>query len=160
MGIELNFKVDDARLVAAIRAKAPTLVSALISKMTYLLLRLQQKVQHNLEGEVLNHRTGKLVNSVFIEYPTLEGAKLIGRVAAAGGPAWYGKVHELGGKSAYEIRPVTKEALRFMMGGKEVFAKSVMHPPMPARPWARPAAESMKDEFTEGYRQTVNEVLK
>jgi hypothetical protein len=42
-------------------------------------------------------------------------------------------VHD--GSGPYTIRPRTKKALRFTVGGQVVFAKSVRHPGTRARPW-------------------------
>ena len=42
----------------------------------------------------------------------------------------------------FEIRPKNKKALRFFSNGNEIFAKSVMHPGMEARPIIEPTIES------------------
>jgi hypothetical protein len=108
---------------------------------------------------VLNHLSGKLAGSVHADPTVYDGEFLRAYVYAAGGPAWYGKVHEYGGQSAYVILPVTKKALRFLVGGKEVFAKSVLHPPLPQRAFMSPSLEENQDEMVQSLQETINEVI-
>ncbi len=46
------------------------------------------------------------------------------------------------GTRPYVIRPKNKKALRFVSGGKEIFAKKVNHPGIKARPVVGPTVES------------------
>jgi hypothetical protein len=144
----------------ALRGKFPAVMEALARRMTYLALRLQQKiVTEKLSGQVLAHRSGKLAGSI-VAYPAEEvGTRLVARVEGATPPAQYGIVHEFGGAKTYVINPVNKKALRFMVGGKVVFAKYVFHPPLPKRAFMAPALEEMRDEILESLRQAVGEGL-
>lgn len=47
------------------------------------------------------------------------------------------------GSGAHTIRPRRKKALRFTMGGRTVFAKSVVHPGTRARPWLARAGQEV-----------------
>jgi phage gpG-like protein len=50
----------------------------------------------------------------------------------------YAAIHQLGGRTpAHVIRPKTAKALRFVIGGRVIFVKSVTHPgsAVPARPY-------------------------
>lgn len=50
----------------------------------------------------------------------------------------YGAIHQIGGKTApHTITPVSRNALRFTLGGRVVLAKKVNHPgsKIPARPY-------------------------
>ena len=59
----------------------------------------------------------------------------------------YARIHEIGGRTRpYVIRPKRAKALRFTIGGKTIFAKSVKHPgsAMKARYWmSKPMAEAL-----------------
>lgn len=57
-------------------------------------------------------------------------------------------VHD--GSGAYTIRPQRAKALRFVVGGRVVFARSVRHPGTRARPWLARAAREVAAQ--EGFR--------
>lgn len=162
--IRISFNTSDQRIVAALKIKAPQIISALVRKLTILMIRLQRRiVTEKLSGQVLHHRTGKLAGSIVAHPAEVRGSTISASVTGAGGSmaaGGYGRVHERGGTRAYEIVPVNKQALRFMLGGKEVFAKSVTHPPLPARPFMRPAIEEMKNEIISELQQTVGTLVK
>lgn len=44
----------------------------------------------------------------------------------------------------YPIRPISKQYLRFTVNGRTVFAKEVWHPGVRARPFLRPAMDSIR----------------
>src|ERR1039458_2287005 len=89
---------SDRSVPANIRGKLPIMISALADRLTWGMLRLQQKVQgEKLQGQVLHHRSGRLAASINAKPTTQEGSRLIGTVEGAGGPAWYGQLHETGG---------------------------------------------------------------
>lgn len=56
----------------------------------------------------------------------------------------YAGVHEHGGKSWYDIRPVRRKALAFMTVDGMAFAKFVRHPPMPRRRMLPTEAEARR----------------
>lgn len=47
------------------------------------------------------------------------------------------------GSGPYTIRPRRRKALRFVVGGRTVFAKSVQHPGTRARPWLARAGQEV-----------------
>jgi hypothetical protein len=109
---------SDKAVPEKIRIKGKSLPALLARKLTFFMIKLQAKIQTEfLSGQVLEHRTGKLINSIRTEGAHQEGDSLIGTVQGAGGVAWYGIVHEQGGKGPYEIRPVNKKALAFFPSG-------------------------------------------
>lgn len=118
MTVRLSFGDSDRQLIAQLNGKGTAIIQALTSKLTNLMLRLQQHiVRDKLSGQVLHHRTGKLASSI-VAYPAqAEGSQLVGKVEGASGPAFYGQVHERGGRGPYEIRPVNKKALAFFPQG-------------------------------------------
>lgn len=160
MPVEINFVVDDARIVTALRNKGVVLVRLLASKMTALMILLQRKiVVEELSGQVLGHRTGRLASSV-VAYPAeVIGNAIVGRVESSAGTAFYGKIHEFGGQRPYVILPKNAKALAFMMNGKQVFAKSVFHPPLPARPFMKPAQDQMRQQIVEGLAEATGEAM-
>jgi hypothetical protein len=115
--ITLSFGRSDERLLEAMRAKAPKVRAFVREELDRLMLELQRLIMAKLSGVVLEHRTGKLLGSIHKE-PTVEvGDTVTGRVTGAGGPAFYGRVQELGGTRTYDILPVNKLALAFFPGG-------------------------------------------
>jgi hypothetical protein len=116
----------------------------------FLGLSLQRLVvTTNLAGGVLNKRTGRLqrsVNTRFAEsgdvFRSATGSKLV-----------YGRAWELGFQTrAFDIYPKAAQALAWPGG---IHPVKVVHRPAAshaARPWLRPALESMRPE--------VNKVLK
>lgn len=116
--MKMGFGGSDQELLARMAAREPRIISALSRRMTMLMLRLQEYVvREKLSGQVLHRRSGKLAGSVRALPAAIEGSQLVGRVLAGGGPAHYGKVHEFGGRTAYEILPVRKRALAFFPQG-------------------------------------------
>lgn len=53
----------------------------------------------------------------------------------------------------YDIRPKNKKALRFVVNGKEVFAKRVTHPGIAPRPVVEPTVESSFPRIKEQVRR-------
>lgn len=98
MPLTISFNGTDKTLEAWLQAKGPNIVKSLVVKLNSLMIQLQARVvSTKLEGQVLHHRTGKLIDSIRVIPPTVEGGKLTAGVQGAGGPAWYGKLHETGG---------------------------------------------------------------
>lgn len=83
-------------------------------------------------------RTGNLGRSI-----REDETRFPGQFRAEGGVTahadYAAAVHE--GSSPHVIRPRNAAALRFKIGGRVVFAKSVQHPGVKARPFLRNAAE-------------------
>ena len=118
MSIRLSFNDTDRLLIARLNGKGTVMVQALASRLTQLMLKLQQHiVRDKLSGQVLHRRSGMLAGSI-VAYPAqAQGSMIIGKVEGASGPAWYGQVHELGGRGAYDIYPKNKKALAFFPQG-------------------------------------------
>lgn len=96
--ISLGFDGSDSRIVEILRAKGGAIAGQLVPTMDALDIKLQRYIQaEELQGQVLHHRTGKLANSIRAIPAHAEGTEIVGAVEGAGGPAWYGRVHEDGG---------------------------------------------------------------
>lgn len=158
-----SVSLDDSRLRARLDAMPSAVRAALETKVRVLALKLQgHVVRDKLHGQVLNQRSGKLARSIQQEAPIAEGDGVYGRVFSSG-DVKYAKIHEFGGTTpAHDIVPKKAEALAFMAGGKQVFAKVVHHPgsKMPERSFLRSSLADMAEEITQGLKSAVVEGLK
>jgi len=145
-----------------LESRRQALYGAIARKMDVLNTRLQARIQGGkLSGQVLHQRSGKLKRSVEVIPATINMANgtVTGGVSGAGGPAFYGRFHEFGTENSYPILPVTKQALRFIIGNKVIFAKRVLHPPIEQRSFMRSAQTEMTPIVREELQLTVYDVL-
>lgn len=121
---------------------------------------LAARVRAKLSGEVLKIRSGRLLASIHNEM--VESSNyLYGRVYSSGVP--YAAIHEYGGRtSPHVIVPVNAKALRFMVGGKVVFAKKVNHPGsvIPERSYLRSSLGEMHDLIIAEMRSNMTKALR
>lgn len=158
--LTISFNGTEKSLPSTVAAKADLAASALTDKLNELDLQVQQYiVGEELHGQVLQQRTGKLAGSIRMIPAARRGTEITGAVEGGGGPAFYARVHEYGGEKQYMIAPVNVLALKFQIGGETIFAKRVNHPPLPARPFMRPALEHMKAQIVDGLQETLREVM-
>lgn len=116
----------------------------------------RQVVDVNLDGGVLNARSGRLRNSIEVA-TTGEGAKL-GAEIFSNGDAPYAAILERGGKTAaHDILPDKARVLAFALGGKQVFARAVQHPgsSFEARGYLSGALDASRENISAGLRETV-----
>jgi hypothetical protein len=159
MSIRITFSGDD-RVQALLQRKRQQIFRALELKINSLMLRLQAKIQgEKLSGQVLKQRTGTLKRSIEVIPVEQKGDALAGGVRGGGGPAFYGRFHEYGTSNSYTIVPVNKKALAFIMGGKQVIVKKVVHPPFPERSFMRSSLEEMNDEIVTELKATIRRVF-
>jgi hypothetical protein len=105
----------EAKVIADMQSKIDVMVANLRLQLNYLALKLQKKiVSEKLSGQVLAHRSGKLAGSIHAQTTKMMGDRLSVSVTGAGGPAFYGRVHEYGGTRNYLIEPKTREALAWL----------------------------------------------
>lgn len=123
-----------------IQQRGDALVIALRDRVNQIDAVLQRSVVANLSGAVLQIRTGKAVRSVEMIPAELNGDLITGAVQAGGGAAPYLKIQEEGSAGPYEIVPDRAKALAFMLNGRMVFARKVIHPGLPAR---RPVGQAV-----------------
>lgn len=150
------------RAVSKLLKERSAKVNSLVARvMTELMLRLQQHIQRDkLQGQVLKHRSGKLTGSIIAHPATVSGHVITASVTGAGGPAWYGRIHEEGGRKTYVIYPTNKLALRWLVGGKPRFAAYVFHPPLPKRPFMAPSLEDMRAEIVSRIKDAAVTALR
>ena len=134
----------------------------MLTKLNALLLQLQSHIiGQKLSGQVLQRRTGMLASSVRVIPAKFSGTKIVGAIEAGRSAALYAGVHEYGGSHAYQILSVKARALSFVLDGRRVFAKSVLHPPARQRAFMRPSldenAASIQEELSEALNREINE---
>lgn len=150
--IEVN--VDYGKTLEALDSVPDAVVRAVGKKMRIITVDLQgYVVSQKLQGQVLNHRSGKLSRSIQQAVET-EGTKVTGDVFSAGDVKYAG-IHEFGGViPAHDIEAKNAKALAFMIDGKMVFAKRVHIPDvtMPERSYLRSSLADKKDEIVAGIQ--------
>lgn len=153
-------EIDDSKLRLKLNAMPDKLRAALKTKTTQLALILEGKVKAKLSNDVLHVRSGDLRRSIFHKVEanetTVEGS------VGSSSDVKYGRIHEYGGTiNIPEIVASKAKALHFVMGGKDVFAKSVRAHTItiPARPFLRPSLAEMREQIVTGYKQTILDTL-
>lgn len=153
----VSYTVDTSGAEDEFRGRADRIIAALIARTQAIDEALQAKITgEKLSGQLLQQRTGKLIGSVRTMPVINTGAEIIGGVQAGGGPAYYAKFQNYGTAGPYVIKPLDpKGVLAFMVDGKMRFAKSVMHPGLPARNFM----ESTLDESEAGIRASLQNAV-
>jgi hypothetical protein len=145
----------DANAVPArIRAVLPSMVTALTDRVTWWMLALQQKIQRDyLSGQVLQHRTGKLIGSIHAIPTELQGSQIIGIVEGAGGPAYYGQYWERGIMRGGAGR----QALDAMAGGSARAALQSLARPttLDQRAFMAPALQDIRNAMVADLQRTA-----
>lgn len=154
--ITLTFGGSDERLVASWQERVGRVAPAVVRALNTLHTQLQSYiVSEKLSGQVLQHRTGKLAGSIRVALAETSGDRVVGSVQGAGGVAPYGRYHEYGTTSEYEIVPTRAKALAFQIGGSTVFARRVQHPPIQERSFMRTGLQDMKPQIVEGLQRQI-----
>lgn len=153
--------VGDTEVVAKLRTLGPGLVEALSRKVTALRLMLEAYIKtEKLSGQVLNRRTSALFRSITGE-TIVQAMAVWGRVFSSG-DVKYAAIHEFGGTiPAHKIEASKADALHFMIGGKEIFVKSVQIPDvhMPERSFMRSGLSDKREVIETGLKDAVLEEL-
>jgi hypothetical protein len=165
--LNISFQEDsDRRLVETLQAKGPALIVALTVKLNALMIRLQSYiVTSKLSGQLLRRQSGKLAGSIRAIPAQLEGTQIIGAIEGGGGPAFYGKFYEYtsaggtGGTQAFPVFAVKARALAFLVDGKTVFAKRVMHSAIGPRPFMTEALDEKAPEIDAELQSTLDEEI-
>ena len=156
---KITYDQTDQRVRDALRAKGPRIIGAVVRKMNEFLFLLQAKiVGEKLQGQVLEHRTGKLAGSIRVNPVSGQGGSNIsGSIEGAGGPAWYGKLHEDGGTFPYH----RKKQMAERMTNKGAMRKRVLKGSItfPERSFMRSSLNEMRQQIFDGLTQTIKEEL-
>jgi hypothetical protein len=152
----ITARVEGADAVQAnLLARQERFLVALQRKILSLELRLQSKIQGNLAAGIglkSRHGTSGLAGSVRVVEPVIEGQTVSGTVQGAGGTSWPGAMWERTGHG--EIVPVSKKALHFFVGGKEIFTRFVSA--QGPRPWMVPTFQEFKPTIISEIRQLTD----
>lgn len=164
----LQFSLEPTiKLYEALKRKGPRIAEVLRVKMDALLFQLGSKiVTTKLRGQSLRWRSGTLARSVHVVPAQFQGAKLVGKVVAGDGPAFYGKFfedQEHGGTGgvphSWKIMATKARALRFMVDGKKRFAKSVVHPPLAEKAFMGPSENEFRSRYQKELQAAIDAEL-
>ncbi len=143
-----RFDALPAGLGAALAAKAAELAAALADRVR----------NDKLMGAVLNARSGALRDSIGAEV-LADGDGVFATVGSFG-DVKYAAIQEYGGKTAaHEILPAKTQALAFVAGGAQRFARKIEHPGsrIPERSYLRSSLEEMSDEIASSLAEATAE---
>lgn len=160
----IRITVNEAEVAARLDALPGEINDALRAKMDELLARLQNYIQTEhlsapagFSAKLLHQRSGKLIGSIRMIPTAVSGDGLVGYVEGAGGPAWYGRVHEFGGSWAVPAREGVRRALdkRGKVLGAKTFAVKAFTVVMPERSFMRASLEEMRDFIVSEMQDAV-----
>lgn len=96
--------------------------------------------------------TGFLKGSIGVDF---------GHLSFTAGPtADYGDIIERGVPHPFVINARAGGTLHFMIDGKDIFAKSVVHPPIPPRPYMAPAFDRTLEQVESGLAELGAQVFR
>lgn len=123
--------------------------------------QLYALVEEKLSGGVLQVRTGALLSAVMLNAVLVTGMTFETSVEIPEGSdqRLIGMVHEFGGQGYYEILPVNKQALAFIVGGSTIFARRVNHPPALERSYLRSSLVEIEADVYAELQEGVDAVL-
>jgi phage gpG-like protein len=133
--------------------------AVLATRAEELRVKLQGKIAQNLSGDILNTRSGALLNSISTEVDD-DGLGLTFIAESTGVP--YAAILEYGGKTAaHEILATKAQALAFIVGGEQRFARRVQHPGsiFKAYRYIGSAFDALAGELTFGLKDAVLDAL-
>jgi hypothetical protein len=150
-------------VAASLERKASQINQAVTAKLNALTLALQQHIiADKLQGQVLKQHGGSGVNladSIRVVPAAEQGGSIVASVIVDGPADKYAAYQEFGTSATELIEPKKTKALRFLVGGKEVFTKKVIHPPLKARSFMASSLDDMHDQFASGINDAVQQVL-
>jgi hypothetical protein len=159
MSGQIQFKVDTSGVGNYLPDKTTAIIAALMERTTAINSALQAKIAGVvLQGNPIKSHTDKLAGSVRVIETANDGTTISGGVQAGGGPAFYAKFLEDGTQGPYTIQPTdVKGVLAFMIGGRMVFAKKVIHPGLKAFLFMKGTLEESRGTIIEQLRSAAAE---
>lgn len=133
---------------------------AMVGELRGLLIDVANRTTRRASGDVLKVRSGHLRRTIGPPTVRETASGAAGELAVR---ATYAPSQEFGTRP-YTIRARRAKALRFFVGGKAVFAKSVRHPGLRPRPFFGPSWEeimagppSARERLSLAIQRTINE---
>lgn len=165
--------IDTAAVGPMLESKTDAIRKALAAKMDFTTARMQQIIVNDkLQGQLLNHKTGKLGDSVRPTETVVTADEIDGGVVAGGGVAPYARPLEYGAR-AHLIRAINAKALAFESSGGSgyepwggafskgdstmIFVKSVMHPGNRAYAFMRGTLDEEAANIQIGFQEAATE---
>ena len=146
--LDLQLASLPADLLARLEEKARQLAASLADKVR----------EEKLSGGVPQIRTGALKASISSDI-SIDGNQVNATVGSFG-DVKYAAIQEYGGRtSAHEILPDKAQALAFVIGGVQRFARRVEHPgsTIPASGYLQSSLDEAHDEIVEELSNAVQE---
>jgi len=152
--------IGGEQLEERLRVLPDKVMLAVTKRVQAAALQVEADVKANkLSGQVLHVKTGNLRRSIHTNPVNINGSNIS---ATVGTNSEYAAIHEYGGvTSPHEIVPRNHEALKFMVDGKVLIRKRVMHPGsrIPERSFLRSTLKEDAEMIYEQIRLGVREGL-
>ena len=148
--------IDTNAVGPFLESKTGAIRAALAEKMGLTSRNLAVAVSAKVTGQVLQVRTGRLSGSIRTLPTETSPNEITGGAAAGGGPVVYARSLEYGSR-AHIIQAINAKVLHFQIGGKEIFARSVMHPGTRAYAFMRGTLDEQAAGIIEGFQETAAE---
>jgi len=150
-----------------LKTKGVSIIAVLMVKLTQAMTQLQGRiVSEKLSGLILHRRSGAMARGIVAFPAQLQGEQIRAGVGATLTPAFYTaffEEQEVGGTGGighmWAVNAVKGRALAFMIGGRQVFAKAIFHPPLAARPFLRHSAMEDLDDIQQQLQTALDEEL-
>lgn len=153
----VSVTIDTNAVGPFLESKTGAIRKALADRMDYTTAMLQMKIVNDkLNGQMLNRRTSHLANSVRPTDTVVTADEIAGGVEAGGRGAPYARPLEYG-SGAHVIEAVNAKALRFVVDGKVIFRRRVMHPGTRAYAFMRGTLDENSGLIQEGFQESASE---
>ena len=151
----IDVSIDDSRIMLRLDKMSENIHANIIAETISLQLAIRNYIITNLlSGQLLNHQTGKLWSSIFTPPVEDSGTSVVGSVLQQGSIAPYGARLNDGGPG-YDIFPKTAKALKFTIGGQEIFAKVVHMPAFEGRQYMQTGLRDNVQAIVDGMTAAV-----
>lgn len=150
--------------------RGPEIIARLTAKMNLLMFKLQAKIVGEEIPGMFPNGAPNIAASVRAIPAEPTGTVIHGEVQA-GGPRTtkttlhsgaqvdYAAVQHAGISHSYQILPFNKKALAFLLDGKRIIARSVMHPGLRPRPFMTQGLADMQEQIVAELSQEVTALI-
>jgi hypothetical protein len=156
----LQIKFNGEQFAEAMKTKASRIADVIASSLNAQMYLLSGYiVEKHLSGprpSILGRVTGKLAASIRVNEATLDGNKITASVDGAGGPAWYGRIHEYGGSYFVAMRAISAKTIALRSLAKMNFATRSYSMTFPERSFMRSSLAENADKITGAVKDAIN----